>query len=264
MKRIIPLFLIVITVASCSSVMLTGRRQLNLVSDTELNAMSFSAYEQLIDSVPLSRNRTNTAMVKRVGTRISNAVETYMKNNGYESQIADFKWEYNLIDGKQINAFCMPGGKVAVYTGILPITQNETGLAVVVGHEIAHAIARHSGERLSQNMLAKYGGAIIGAAFSDKSIAIQQGIGTLYGIGSKLTILSYSRKQELEADELGLIFMAMAGYDPRAAIPFWQRMESMAQGTSKPIEFFSTHPSDNRRIADIQKALPKALKYYNR
>lgn len=260
MKKIISLILVAVFVVACSSVMLTGRKQLNIVSDAELNQMSFASYKQLIDSVPLSTDKTNTAMVKKVGTKIAAAVESYMKTNGYESQISNFAWEYNLLKDKQVNAFCMPGGKVAVYDGILPVTQSETGLAVVMGHEIAHAIARHSNERLSQYTIAQYGMAILGAAVSQKSAAIQQGIGTLYGLGAQVAILKYSRTQESEADKLGLIFMAMAGYDPNQAIPFWQRMAS-GEKAAVP-EFLSTHPSDERRISDIQKNLPDALKYY--
>lgn len=260
MKKIILLLFVAIFVVACSSVMLTGRRQLNLVPESEVNQMSFASYKQLIDSVPLSTDKTNTALVKKVGSKIAAAVETYMKQNGYESQIANFAWEYNLVKDAQVNAFCMPGGKVVVYDGILPITQNETGLAVVLGHEIAHAIAKHSNERLSQQMITQYGAAILSAAISQKTAAIQQGIGTLYGLGSQVALLKYSRTQESEADKLGLIFMAMAGYDPNQALAFWQRMAD--QSSSKPLELLSTHPSDERRIADIQKELPEALKYY--
>ncbi|VBB47228.1 Peptidase M48 Ste24p [uncultured Paludibacter sp.] len=263
MKKTILLLFVAVFIAACSSVMLTGRKQLNLVSDSEVNQMSFQSYKELIDSVPLSTNKTNTAMVKKVGTKIASAVETYMKANGYEKDIANFAWEYNLLKDEQVNAFCMPGGKVAVYEGILPVTQNETGMAVVIGHEVAHAVARHSSERLSQQILAQYGSSILGAAFSTKSAAIQQGIGTLYGIGAQLTILKYSRKQESEADRLGLIFMAMAGYDPNQSLSFWQRMAAQSTGSSTP-EFLSTHPSDEQRIADIKKELPEALKYYKK
>ncbi|MFV0471584.1 MAG: M48 family metallopeptidase [Paludibacteraceae bacterium] len=264
MKKIIALFFIAVFVAACSSVMLTGRKQLNLVSDSELNQMSFTEYKQLIDSVPLSTDKTNTAMVKRVGARIAAAVESYMKASGYENQIQNFAWEYNLLKANQVNAFCMPGGKVAVYDGILPVTKTETGLAVVMGHEIAHAIGRHSSERLSQTMIAQYGAAFLGAAVAGKSTAVQQGLGALYGIGSQLAILKYSRSQESEADHLGLIFMAMAGYNPSEAIPFWQRMAALSESSSKPIEFLSTHPDDARRISDIQKQLPEALQYYKK
>ena len=260
MKKIFLLLLVAVFVVACSSVMLTGRKQLSLVSDSEVNQMSFASYKQLIDSVPLSTDKTNTALVKKVGSKIAAAVESYMKTNGYESQIANFAWEYNLLKDNQVNAFCMPGGKVAVYDGILPVTQTETGLAVVIGHEVAHAIAKHSSERLSQQLLVQYGAAFAQIAVSQKSAIIQQGVGALYGVGAQVGLLKYSRVQESEADKLGLIFMAMAGYDPNQAVPFWQRMA--ANGSSAVPEFLSTHPSDERRISDIQKNLPDALKYY--
>lgn len=264
MKKTILLLLVVGFLAACSSVMLTGRRQLNLVSDSEINTMSFKSYKEFIDSVPLSTNKTSTAMVKKVGAKIAAAVETYMKANGFEKDIASFAWEYNLVKSAEVNAFCMPGGKVVVYDGILPVTQNETGLAVVLGHEIAHAVARHSNERLSQQMLQQYGAAFLGAATAGKSAAIQQGIGTLYGIGSQVgVLLPFSRTQETEADKLGLIFMAMAGYDPSQAIPFWNRMSAQS-GNKNSSDFLSTHPSDAKRIAALEKELPTALTYYKK
>ncbi len=262
MKKIVPLLLLTVFIAACSSVMLTGRKQLNLVSDTELNQMSYVQYKKFIDTAPLSVDKNNTAMVKRVGSRVSAAVESYMKAHGYEKDIQNFAWEYNLVKDKQINAFCMPGGKVVVYDGILPVTQTETGLAVVLGHEIAHAVARHSSERLSQQMAIQYGGALTGVLTSGRSQAVQQTIGVLYGLGTQVgVLLPYSRTQELEADQLGLIFMAMAGYDPNQAIPFWQRM-SANSGKGDSSDFLSTHPSDSKRISKIQQNLPEALKYY--
>ena len=263
MKKIVPLLLLTVFIAACSSVMLTGRRQLNLVSDTEVNQMSFQSYKEFIDKAPLSTDKTNTAMVKRVGSRIAAAVESYMKTNGYEKDIQNFAWEYNLVKDKQVNAFCMPGGKVVVYDGILPITQTETGLAVVLGHEVAHAVARHSSERLSQQMALQYGGALTGILTSGKSQAVQQTIGVLYGLGAQVgVLLPYSRTQELEADQLGLIFMAMAGYDPNQAVPFWQRMSTNSGKSAETSDFLSTHPNDAKRISKIQQNLPGALKYY--
>lgn len=260
MKKLIPTLLIVLTLASCSSVLLTGRRQLNLVSDAELNQMSFAAYKQLKDSVPLSTDKTNSAMVKRVGTNIAAAVEKYMRENGLEEQTKNFQWEYNLFKVNQVNAFAMPGGKIAVYDGILPKTMTETGMAVVVGHEIAHVVARHSAERYSQQVAAQYGGAILGAVVGGSSAAVQNGVGLLYGIGGQMMLLKYSRNQEYEADELGLIFMAMAGYNPNEAVTFWQRMTAdKSQSTS---DFMSTHPSDAKRIARLKEVAPKAMQYY--
>ena len=186
MKKVIPTLLIVLTLASCSSVLLTGRRQLNLVSDAELNQMSFAAYEELKDSVPLSADKTNSAMVKRVGTNIAGAVEKYMRENGLEEQIKSFQWEYNLFRVNQVNAFAMPGGKIAVYDGIIPKTLTEQGMAVVIGHEIAHVVARHSAERYSQQVAAQYGGAILGAVVGGSSAVVQNGVGLLYGIGGQM------------------------------------------------------------------------------
>ncbi len=260
MKKLIPTLLIVLTLASCSSVLLTGRRQLNLVSDAELNQMSFAAYQQLKDSVPMSTDKTNSAMVKRVGTNIAAAVEKYMRENGLEEQIQNFQWEYNLFKVNQVNAFAMPGGKIAVFDGILPKTITEQGMAVVIGHEIAHVVARHSAERYSQQVAAQYGGAILGAVIGGSSAAVQNGVGLLYGIGGQMMLLKYSRNQEYEADELGLIFMAMAGYDPNTAITFWERMTAdKSQSTS---DFMSTHPSDSKRIARLKEIAPKAMQYY--
>jgi predicted Zn-dependent protease len=260
MKKVIPTLLIVLTLASCSSVLLTGRRQLNLVSDAELNQMSFAAYEELKDSVPLSADKTNSAMVKRVGTNIAGAVEKYMRENGLEEQIKSFQWEYNLFRVNQVNAFAMPGGKIAVYDGIIPKTLTEQGMAVVIGHEIAHVVARHSAERYSQQVAAQYGGAILGAVVGGSSAVVQNGVGLLYGIGGQMMLLRYSRDQEYEADELGLIFMAMAGYNPNEAITFWQRMT--ADNSPSTSDFMSTHPSDSKRIARLKEVAPKAMQYY--
>jgi predicted Zn-dependent protease len=261
MKKIISVLILVFVLTSCSTVMLTGRKQLSLVSDAELNQMSFAAYNQLKDSLPISTDKTNTAMVKRVGQNIAKAVESYMKQNGMESDIANFQWEYTLFKDKQVNAFAMPGGKIAVYDGILPKTQTEAGLAVVIGHEIAHVVARHSAERLSQQVAAQYGAAILGAFIGGKSEAVQQSVGMLYGIGVQTAVLlPYSRKQEYEADELGLIFMSMAGYNPNEAVSFWQRMTADKEPSIS--DFMSTHPSDDKRIAKLQEAVPKAMQFY--
>lgn len=263
MKKPIVAFLTVLTLASCSSVMLTGRKQLNLVSDAELNQMSFTAYEQLKDSVPISSDKTNSAMVKRVGTNIAAAVEKYMRANGMEANIQNFQWEYNLFKVNQVNAFAMPGGKIAVYEGILPKTMTEAGMAVVLGHEIGHVIARHSAERYSQQVAAEYGSAILGAVVGSSSAIVQNGVGLLYGIGGQMMLLKYSRSQEYEADELGVIIMAMAGYNPNEALNFWTRMT--ADNTQSTSDFMSTHPSDDKRIARLKEvAIPKAQQYYKK
>lgn len=262
MKKLISIILVVIVLVSCSSVMLTGRRQLNMVSDSELNQLSFAAYKQLKDSLPLSTDKINTAMVKRVGSRITVAVEKYMQTNGMASQIKNYQWEYNLFKVNQVNAFAMPGGKIAVYEGILPKTKTEQGLAAVVGHEIAHVIARHSAERYSQQLAAQYGGALLDAVTGRSSKVIRNSVGLLYGIGGKLVLLRYSREQEYEADELGLIFMAMAGYNPKEAIAFWERMSG--DKTESSFDIMSTHPADSKRIARLKKMVPKAMEYYKR
>ncbi len=262
MKRIIPFLLVLVLFSSCSSVLLTGRKQLILVSDNQLNEMSFASYNELKSTLVLSKDAQNTALVKKVGSKIAKAVEEFLVANGLESELQYFEWEYNLFADTQANAFAMPGGKIAVYEGILPITRDETGLAVVLGHEVAHVIAKHSAERVSQQMAAEYGSAILGAAVGGKSAGVQQAVSTVYGIGVQAgVLLPFSRKQELEADELGLYFMAMAGYDPNAAIPFWERM---TQGSSGSVpEFMSTHPSDTKRISRLKEAIPIALQFYN-
>lgn len=252
---------IVLLLAGCGSVPVTGRKQLSLVSNQEVLTLSLQQYDEFIKSAPKSTNKVNTAMVQKVGRNIANAVENYLKNNGYADEISSYAWEFNLVKSADVNAFCMPGGKIVVYEGILPITQNETGLAVVLGHEVAHAVAKHANERMSQQMATQYGTAAVGAALGGASAGVQQAAAAAIGLGSQYGILlPYSRKQELEADKLGLIFMAMAGYDPSAAAAFWTRM-SQSSGGSTP-EFMSTHPSDGTRIQQIQKDLPEALKYY--
>ncbi|HCM22617.1 MAG TPA: peptidase M48 family protein, partial [Porphyromonadaceae bacterium] len=210
----------------------------------------------------IEKGTANAQMVNRVGTRIAAAVETFLKNNGYESEIQNYSWEFNLVKDNSVNAFAMPGGKVVVYTGLLPVTQNEETLAVVVGHEIAHVVAKHSHERLSQQVATQYGGAIAGGLLGGSSSGTKQlaqaalGLGAQYGV-----MLPYARTQELEADELGLIFMAMAGYNPQVAISFWKRMSQQSQGGSGP-EFMSTHPNDAKRIAQIESNMPNILPYY--
>lgn len=250
-------------ISSCAEVPITGRRQLSLVSDETLNKESLIAYQDFLKS-PKTKVITNSPeaeRVKKVGQRVAAAIDQYLKANGFGAQF-NYQWEFNLVDSKEINAWCMPGGKVAVYTGILPVTKTDEGLATVMGHEISHAIARHSAERYSQTLAAQVGGGLLGAVTGNTSETTQALIGKLYGIGGQLALLKYSRNQESEADHLGLIFMAMAGYNPEKAIDFWQRMSSSKNGEGAPPEFLSTHPSDATRIEDIKKSLPEALKYY--
>lgn len=267
MKKMQVELLIILTVTflflSCSYVPLTGRSQLSLVSDADMFSMSFTQYDQFLKDNKLSTNKAQTDMVKRVGRYIQNAVTEYFAQNDLSQYLTGFEWEFNLIESEAINAWCMPGGKVAVYTGILPVTQNENGLAVVMGHEIAHAVARHGNERMSQLLVAQLGGQTLATALQREPEQTQELWMTVYGIGVQVgAILPYSRLHENEADHLGLIFMAMAGYDPNGAIEFWQRM-SQSTGP-KPPEFLSTHPSDETRIQKIRSEIPEAMKYFKK
>ncbi len=263
-KIIIPLLLIVCAV-SCTKVPVTGRRQMNLLPESELIQMSLTEYDKFMKQhPPLPDSDPNVQMVKRVGKNVQAAVDKFMKGNKkYKKRIAGYKWQFNLTkDDKTINAWCMPGGKVMVYTGLLPVTVNETALAVVMGHEIAHAIARHGNERMSQGLLVQTGATVLSVALSSKSESTQELFNQSYGIASGLGVLAYSRNHEMEADKLGLVFMAMAGYDPHEAVAFWERMAKASKGGGLPI--LSTHPSDEKRIEEIKKFMPKALKYYKK
>ena len=246
----------------CSTVPITGRRQISLVPQSQLIASSMDSYNQLLSQSKLSNDPQKTQMVVTVGNKIAKSAEQFMRENGMEKELQNYHWEFNLIeDDKTVNAFCMPGGKIAVYTGILPVTKEETGLAVVMGHEVAHALANHGGERMSQLLLRQMGATSLSVALSKQPAQTQELIMQAYGVGTEVGImLPYSRSHELEADHIGLILMARAGYDPRAAIPFWQRMNE--SGGKRPPEFLSTHPAPEKRIEDIRNELPDALKYY--
>jgi len=263
MKRLFFYVLFVFALVSCSTVLLTGRKQLSLVSDSEVLTSSFQSYKQFIDSVPASKDKVNTTLVKTVGQKMSTVVDSYLKAKGMTADAATYAWEFNLVKDTTMNAFCMPGGKMVVFEGILPVTKNEVGLAVVLGHEIAHAVAKHSNERMSQQMVVQYGSSLTNMLISNKPAATQSTINLIYGLGAQYGyMLPYSRKHELEADRLGLIFLAMAGYDPNEAITFWERMSANSQGA--PMEFTSTHPSDATRITQIKQYLPEALTYYKK
>lgn len=250
-------------ITSCTSVPLTGRQQMNLIPESELVAMSLTSYNDFLKENKISTNKQQVDQVKNVGKNISKAVENYMNQNGLGNRISGYQWEFNLAEENVPNAWCMPGGKVMVYTGILPITKTDAGLAVVMGHEIAHAIARHGNERMSQALLIQTGGIALSAALQEKPQQTQQLFLAAYGIGTEVGIsLPYSRSHETEADKLGLIFMAMAGYNPSEAVEFWKRMQNT--GGQKPPEFLSTHPSDQTRIENLQKFLPEAMKYYKK
>ena len=267
MKRLqTELFAVLITallLQFCSFVPLTGRRQLSLVSDADMFATSLVQYNQFLKENKLSTNTAETNLVKKIGNRIQNAVTIYFAQNDLSQELKGLAWEFNLIESEEVNAWCMPGGKVVVYSGILPVTQNEAGLAVVMAHEIAHAVSKHSNERMSQALLAQLGGQTLAAALQEKPQQTQDIWMSLFGVGVQIAaVLPYSRLQEGEADHLGLIFMAMAGYDPNSAIEFWQRMSQNAG--AKPPEFLSTHPSDENRIRKIKSEIPEAIKYYKK
>ncbi|MFZ1519532.1 MAG: M48 family metallopeptidase [Ignavibacteriaceae bacterium] len=263
LKIFAPIILLAFTVYYCSTVPITGRSQLSLIPDSEMNTMSFSQYSEFIKTNKLSSNKTDVDMVKRVGAKIQKAVETYFAQKNLSKELAGYQWEFNVVESEEVNAWCMPGGKVVVYTGILPITKDETGLAVVMGHEIAHAIAKHGSERMSHGLMQQLGGVALSVALADEPELTQSLFMTAYGVGSTVGVmLPFSRTHESEADHLGLIFMAMAGYDPNAAVDFWTRMAANSQGA--PPEWLSTHPSNETRIADIKKLLPEALQYYNK
>ena len=250
------------TVISCQTVPITGRRQLNIVPDSEMNAMALQAYSKFIaENKTLSNDQAS--MVKRVGARVQQGLERLLRERNQLNAIQGFNWEYNLVDSKEANAWCMPGGKVVVYSGLLPITQNEAGLAVVMGHEIAHAVARHGGERASQQMVASGLLQAGQVAVSAKPTMINQIILQAAGAATQLGVLSHSRSQESEGDEIGLYVSALAGYDPQESVRLWQRMAEASKNSQKPPEFLSTHPSESTRISRLKKLMPKAMQYYN-
>jgi predicted Zn-dependent protease len=263
MKNLIVLLLSATLLSGCALNLLTGRNQLSLVSESELQLVASDQYKGFLseNKVLNAASSRDAATVDRVGARIANAITKYYNSQGKESLLEGYQWEFNTIDSKEINAWCMPGGKVVIYTGLLPVTQNEASLAIVMGHEIAHAVAKHGNERMSQGLIQQMGGTALGVAMAQKPQQTQDLFMTAFGIGSQVgAILPWSRRQETEADQYGLIFSAMAGYDPREAIAFWQRM-SAAGGGAQP-EFLSTHPSDATRLRKLEQFMPEALKYY--
>ena len=264
MKKITGLFVaMMLLLSSCGSVPLTGRKQVLLVSDQEVLSSSLTQYNDYIKSAKKSTDKAKSEMVTRVGKRIAAATEAYLKANGMADEVKNFSWEFNLVKDPQVNAFCMPGGKIVVYEGLLKLVSSDDELAVVIGHEVAHAVAKHSNERMSQQLMAQYGAAILGQALSNKSTAVQQIGNTVYGLGAQYGVmLPFSRKHESEADYMGLVFMTMAGYNPDVAVNFWQKM-SAGKGGSTP-EFMSTHPNDATRIAEIQKYLPEIKAKYGK
>lgn len=261
MIRIFVVVCMLSLMVQCATVPITGRKQLLIYPETEMVQLSLTSYQDFLKENELSSNVRDTKRVKEVGKKIAAAVEAYLKSKGLESRVEGFEWEFNLVRSKEMNAWCMPGGKVVFYEGILPVCQNDAGIAVVMGHEIAHAVARHGNERMSQQMLLEAGSAAAAYALKDKSQTAQALFGTAIGLGSNYGIvLPFSRKHESEADRLGLIFMAIAGYDPHEAVDFWTRM-AVASGGKKVAEFASTHPSDEHRIEKLKEEIPEALSY---
>jgi predicted Zn-dependent protease len=262
MRKVGLSVLVAALVYACATVPVTGRKQMNLISNAEIIQMSAQQYDQVLRESKLSNNQEQVNMIKRVGTRIQSAVERYMTERGLTAQLEGFNWQFNLIeDDKTVNAWCMPGGKVAFYTAILPVCKDETGVAVVMGHEVAHAIANHGRERMSQQMAAQFGLNAVSVLMGQNPTAGQELLMQAVGAGTSFGMLKFSRDHESEADHMGLIFMAMARYDPSQAPAFWERMSSLGGGQQPP-EFMSTHPSHETRISDLKSWMPEALQYY--
>jgi len=246
---------------SCTTVPITGRQQFSILPNSAMISMSLQQYNEFLKNNKISSNQEQTQMVKKVGRKIQMAVEQYFTDKNMSYALKDYKWEFNLIESEEKNAWAMPGGKVVVYEGILPITKNEAGLAVVMGHEIAHAIAKHGNERMSQGLIAQMGGMALSKALEEQPGKTRQLWMTVFGVGAQFGVmLPFSRLQETEADHLGLIFMAIAGYDPDEAVEVWKRMAQMKEGQTPP-KFLSTHPSNETRIRKIKETIPKAKQY---
>ena len=262
MKNTLSLLLFLFLLGCVQTVPITGRKQVSLISEQELIGMSLTNYSQFLkENKTLNSTEERTILVQKVGVKIRKAVEEFMHSKGLSKRLNGYQWEFNVVDNATVNAWCMPGGKVVVYTGLLPVTQNEESLAIVMGHEIAHAVARHGNERMSQGMMVQVGGLALSIALKDKPQVTKNIFLQSYGVGSQLGMLKYSRNHESEADKLGLVFAAMAGYNPNAAVGFWERM-SQSGGGQKPPEILSTHPSDETRIKDLKAFMPEAMKYY--
>jgi metalloendopeptidase OMA1, mitochondrial len=251
---VLILMLCSLMVSACATAPYTGRRQLMLTSTGQENTLGYQAFSQIRQQYKPSRDTQANAMVSRVGQRIADAANR-----------PDYRWEFVVFQDDTPNAFCLPGGKVGIFTGILKYTQDEAGLATVISHEVAHALVRHAGERMSQGMMAQLGSLGVSAAMAGQSPYVASAAQQAYGVGANVgVLLPYSRKQESEADEVGLILMTKAGYDPEAAVGFWQRMVAGSKGKAKPPPFLSTHPTDERRIRDIQQIIPGIKeKYYH-
>ncbi len=264
LQKITAFFVLSVVLLACSKNALTGKKQLTLLPEAELQTMATQEYQQFLtkNKIVAATNNKDLEMVRRVGLRITKAVEVYYAEKGLTDKLKGFKWEYNLVDDKTVNAWCMPGGKIVVYTGILPVTQNEAALAAVMGHEVSHALLQHGNQRMSQGLLQQLGGVALSVAVANKPAETQNMFMTAYGVSSQVgVLLPFSRKHELEADRYGLIWTAMAGYNPQEAIGLWERMEKLSNG-QKPPEFLSTHPAEGRRIDQLNKYMPEAMQYY--
>ena len=261
-KIILSALTVLMLIIACKTVPVTGRKQLHLLPESTLVSMSLDQYRQFLSENQVVNNTAQSQMVKRVGENIAQATETYLRQNNEADMIENLKWEFNLVQDDQANAWAMPGGKVVIYSGILKYTQDEAGLATVMSHEIAHAIAQHGNERMSQMLTAQLGGMALDVALRNKPNETRNMFLTAYGLGAQVgVLLPFSRTQESEADKIGLVFMAMAGYDPRESLNFWKRMEAGSSG-GQPPEFLSTHPSHQTRLNNLRKFMPTALKYY--
>jgi len=256
MKRIIALAFLAVFLVECSTVPITGRKRVNFVSDAQILPASFAQYQGFLKENKLSTNVAETNEIKSVGKRIASAVDRFMRANGMKAEADSYKWEFNLVEDKTVNAWCLPGGKVVFYTGIMPICANQNGVAAVMGHEIAHAFAKHGQERMSSAQLQQAGG--LAVALGTQNSKKSQLWNMAYGIGSQVGMLAFSRTHETEADKLGLVFMIMAGYDGREAAEVWVRMSQRAGSKNAPPEFLSTHPSNQSRIQTLKAFLPEA------
>ncbi|MFT5791215.1 MAG: putative Zn-dependent protease [Saprospiraceae bacterium] len=259
MKKIISLCIVSLFLISCSTVPITGRKRINLVSDAQILPASFAQYEGFLKENKLSSKNKSTREVQDVGIKISRAVDRFMRANDMVSEANSYRWEFNLIEDQTVNAWCMPGGKVVFYEGILPICANTDGVAAVMGHEVAHAFAKHGQERMSSGMLQQLGGVAVAVGTSNKDPKASQIWNAAFGLGSTLGMLAFSRTHETEADKLGMVFMIMAGYQPEEAINVWIRMSEIASSGQAPPEFLSTHPSNQTRIMNLKKYLPQAV-----
>ncbi len=261
MKKIIALPFVVLLFWSCATNPLTGRQSLALVSNAQLFPQAFAQYDQVLGESKVDKTSADAKMINNVGQRIKYAAEKFYTEKGKANALQGYEWEFSLIQNDQLNAWCMPGGKVAFYSGILPVCKNETGVAVVMGHEVSHALAGHSAEQVSNAMVAQ--GIMVGGNMAISNDQWKNVFNQLYPVGAQLGMLKYGRSMELDADESGLYLMAMAGYNPQEAISFWERMQQASAGQQAPPEFLSTHPNPGNRIAQIQSIMSKALQYYN-